>query len=393
MEDIYVGGNKPRRDDDTNKNPHEPEDIYIIPRSTREDIYIGKNRPTHYSDPYEDSYGDDLQEENFGYSSEPEEPEEPEEKPKKKKKKKSKLFRAVRAVLLTVVVLIGIGSGLVYHTFSSVNYTETGHSDNVFLDSNELMQSPFVKNILLIGVDRRNADESSRSDTMLMVSINTTTRKIKLTSFMRDSYVYIPEKKKSAKLNAACSWGGAQMVMDTIEYNFNVKIDHYMLVDFTMFEDIIDGLGGVTVEITEKEAKYMRDAVHLENIKAGEAVHLNGKEALWYCRIRKLDSDFMRTERQRKVMTSLISRCKSTNPVTLYGILGDVVSQIETDMSPATLTGLAVNGLLRYLRYDIEQGSVPAEGTWKSKSVSGQSVLSLDLGANIEYIKEFIYEE
>ena len=289
-------------------------------------------------------------------------------------------------------MLFGIVTGLIYHTFSSVNYTETGHKENVFLDSSELMQSASVKNILLIGVDRRNADDSSRSDTMLMVFVNTATRKIKLTSFMRDSYVYVPEKKRNAKLNSACSWGGAQMVMDTIEYNFNIKIDHYMLVDFTMFENIIDGLGGIEVDITEKEAKYMRDAVHLKNIKSGENIHLNGKEALWYCRIRKLDSDFMRTERQRKVMTALINNCKHTSPFKLYEILGDVVSSIETDMSPAALTSLAMNGLLRYLRYDIEQGSVPAEGTWKDKTVSGQAVLSLDIGVNIEYLEKFIYE-
>jgi len=390
LEDIYVGGNKPRRDRDGSSRTTASGDIYVTPRNSQEDIYVSRNRQI-------DNYGDyDLDEFNSGeYGNEPVyEPEpKPEEPPKKKKKHKSKLLRAIKAIVLIVVLLAGMGTALVYHTFSSVNYTETGHSDNVFLDSDTLIQSTSVKNILLIGVDRRNPDDTSRSDTMLMVSINTATKKIKLTSFMRDSYVYIPEKKKSAKLNAACTWGGAQMVMDTIEYNFNVKIDHYMLVDFTMFESIIDGLGGVTVEITEKEAKYMRDAVHLENIRAGEAIHLNGKEALWYCRIRKLDSDFMRTERQRKVMTAIIDNCKHTSPVKLYEILGDVVSRVETDMSPASLTGLAINGLLRYLHYDIEQGSVPAEGTWKSKSVSGQSVLNIDLGANIAYLKEFIYEE
>lgn len=395
MEDIYVGGNKPRRDKETKSSSQVPEDIYITPRTTPEDIYIGKRRatPVEFEEiETESSYSyEEADDTDYGY--EPEEAEEPAIKPKKKKKKHGKLYKKLRAFILVIIILLGTVTGLIYHTFSSVNYTETGHSKNVFLDSSELMQSMSVKNILLIGVDRRNPDDTSRSDTMLMVSVNTATRKIKLTSFMRDSYVYVPEKKRSAKLNAACSWGGAQMVMDTIEYNFNIKIDHYMLVDFTMFESIIDGLGGVNVDITEKEAKYMRDAVHLKNIKSGEDIHLNGKEALWYCRIRKLDSDFMRTERQRKVMTALIGNCKRTNPLKLYQILGDVVSQIETDMSPATLTFLAMNGLLRYLHYDIEQGSVPAEGTWKSKKINGQSVLSVDLGANIEYLEEFIYEK
>ncbi|HBL41647.1 MAG TPA: hypothetical protein DDY98_08910 [Ruminococcaceae bacterium] len=294
--------------------------------------------------------------------------------------------------MIPVLLFAGV-VGMVYNMFSSVDYNETGHKDNVFLDSNQLVQNRAVKNILLLGVDRRNADDSSRSDTMLMVSIDTVHKKIKLTSFLRDSYVYIPEKKKSNRLNAACTYGGAQMVMDTIEYNFNVRIDHYMLVDFSMFEDIINGLDGVSVDITEKEAKYMRNVVHLKNIQAGENIPLNGKEALWYCRIRKLDSDFMRTERQRKVMTALIQKAKKTNVFSLYGMGKDVVSQIETDMSPSDLTALTVSGVLRYLSYDVEQCSIPTEGTWQSKRINGNSVLSLDLEANSKYLKEFIYEE
>ncbi len=371
MEDIYIGGKKPIDDNST------AQDIYITPRRRQQPVYEPPQEPLYPEEPEEPEY----------------EPDEPEEKKPKKKKKKPKLFRRIKAIILVAVVLLGVLVGMVYHTFSSINYSETGHGENVFLDEDKLMQSVNVKNILLIGVDRRNADEASRSDTMLMVSLNTKTKKIKLTSFMRDTYVYIPERQKNAKLNAACTWGGAQMVMDTIEYNFNVRIDHYMLVDFTMFEDIINGLGGIDVEITEKEAKYMRDKVHLKNIRSGEDVHLNGKEALWYCRIRALDSDFMRTKRQRKVMTALIEKVKHTNPIELYELMGEIVSLIETDMSPATLTGLAVNGLFRYLRYDIEQGSVPAEGTWQSKRVSGQSVLKVDLGANQDYLEELIYEE
>lgn len=367
MEDIYIGGKKPMDDNST------AEDIYITPRRRQQPAYEPPKEP-------------------FYPEEEPEnEPEEP-KKEKPKKKKKSKFFRRIKAVVLIAVVLVGLFTGMVYHTFSSVNYNETGHGENVFLDEDKLMQSTSVKNILLIGVDRRNPDESSRSDTMLLVSLNTKTGKIKLTSFMRDTYVYIPERQKNAKLNAACTWGGAQMVMDTIEYNFNIKVDHYMLVDFTMFEDIINGLDGVDVEVTEKEARYMRDKVHLKNVQSGESVHLNGKEALWYCRIRALDSDFMRTKRQRKVMTALIEKAKKTNPFELYELTGEIVGLIETDMSPTTLTGLAMNGLFRYLHYDIEQGSVPAEGTWQSKKISGQSVLSVDLGENREYLEKFIYE-
>ena len=391
MEDIYIGGKKPRRDNNKKQKQSQTDDIYVTPRNSSRDIYISnsrKSRPQLNREDYGIEPGGAFDFDDDDYSPEP-----PPEKNNKKPKKKRGFFRRIKALVLVAAIIFGIGTGLIYFTFSSVNYTETGHSKNVFLDSSSLMQSPMVQNILLIGVDRRNPDDSSRSDTMLLVSVNSATRKIKLTSFMRDSYVYIPEMKTNAKLNAACAWGGAQTVMDTIEYNFNIKIDHYMMVDFTMFEDIIDGLGGVNVAVTEKEAVYMRDIVHLHRVVSGESVHLNGNEALWYCRIRKLDSDFMRTGRQRKVMTALINKCKRTNPVELYKLMGDIVSRVETDMSPLSLTWLAVNGLIRYLHYDIEQGSVPADGTWKSKSIDGQSVLSLDLNKNVKYLEEFIYEK
>lgn len=332
---------------------------------------------------------DDYYDYDYGNDNQPPDDESPKKKPKKRK---SKIKRAIKAIFLILVLLAGMGTSLVYYTFSKVNYDKSGHGNNVYLDRNNLMQSDKVKNILLIGVDRRNEDETSRSDTMLLLSINTETKKILLTSFMRDSYVHIPGHK-DAKLNAACTWGGAQLVMDTIEYNFNIKIDSYMLIDFAIFENVVDGLDGIEVEVTEKEAKYMRDAVHLSDIEAGTHVELDGKEALWYCRIRKLDSDFMRTKRQRKVMTAIIDKCAKTNPLKMYDIISSVIDEVETDMSPAALTGVAINGLLRYLHYDIEQGSVPQKDTWENAKINGQSVLRIDIGENIDYLKEFIYEQ
>lgn len=369
MEDIYVGGTKTPR----NTSAENRGDIYVTRQNFRKNPDIPQPSPDDY---YNNYSGGNLP---------------PEEPPKKPKKRKNKVLRAIRAILLILVLLAGMGTALIYHTFSKVNYDESTHGNNVYLDRSKLMQSDDVKNILLIGVDRRSEDEASRSDTMLLLSINTRTKKILLTSFMRDSYVHIPGKK-DAKLNAACTWGGAQLVMDTIEYNFNIKIDNYMLIDFSIFENVIDGLGGIEVEITEKEAKYMRDTVHLSGIEAGKSVELDGEEALWYCRIRKLDSDFMRTERQRKVMTAIIDKCAKTNPFKLYEILSSVIDDVETDMSPLTLTGIAINGLFRYLHYDVDQGSVPVKGSWENAKINGQAVLSIDLSKNMEYLQEFIYE-
>lgn len=308
---------------------------------------------------------------------------------KKRRRKKHVVLKIFLALIALILVAAIAGGTYLYRLMGSFNYNEAGHKNNVYVDESNLFSSKDVTNILFLGVDRRNADESSRSDTMMMVSIDRANKKLKLTSFLRDSWVYIPDNGY-AKLNASCSWGGAQLVMDTLEYNFNAKIDHYVLVDFDMFKNIVNKLGGITVEVTEKEAKYMRNDVHLD-IQAGEAVQLDGNEALWYCRIRYLDSDFMRTQRQRKVISAIIDKAKSTPIPTLIEMVQEILPDVETDMKQSDLMKLASGAALSYMRYDVEQMRIPADGTWKSKTIKGQDVLSLDIEKNQQLLYDFLY--
>lgn len=307
----------------------------------------------------------------------------------KRRRKKHVVLKIFLTLIALILVAAIAGGTYLYRLMGSFNYNEAGHKNNVYVDESNLFSSKDVTNILFLGVDRRNADESSRSDTMMMVSIDRANKKLKLTSFLRDSWVYIPDNGY-AKLNASCSWGGAQLVMDTLEYNFNVKIDHYVLVDFDMFKNIVNKLGGITVEVTEKEAKYMRNDVHLD-IQAGEAVRLDGNEALWYCRIRYLDSDFMRTQRQRKVISAIIDKAKSTPIPTLIEMVQEILPDVETDMKQSDLMKLASGAALSYMRYDVEQMRIPADGTWKSKTIKGQDVLSLDIEKNQQLLYDFLY--
>ncbi len=297
-----------------------------------------------------------------------------------------KIFLALIALLLIAAIA---GGSYLYNLMGSFNYNESGHKTNVYVDEDKLFSSKEVTNILFLGVDRRNADEQSRSDTMMLLSIDRANKKLKLTSFLRDSWVYIPDNGY-AKLNASCTWGGAQLVMDTLEYNFNVQIDHYVLVDFEMFQNIVNKLGGISVEVTEKEAKYMRDDVHLD-IQAGENVQLDGNEALWYCRIRYLDSDFMRTQRQRKVISAIIDKAKSTPLPTLIEIAQEILADVETDIPQNEMMRLAAGAGLSYIRYDVEQMRIPADDTWTNKSIRGQDVISLDIEENQQLLHDFIY--
>ena len=310
--------------------------------------------------------------------------------PKKKAKKGFLPIKIAISLLLAAVIIFSACFGYVYNLMRTTDYNESGHKENVYVDSKVLAQDENVLNILFIGVDARVEDTASRSDSMILFSLDKNNKKIKLTSFMRDTWVDIPDKGY-AKLNAACTYGGAQLVMDTLECNFNVKINNYVLVDFDAFMTIIDKLGGINVEITEKEAKNMRDDYFLKT-QAGESVHLDGNEALWYCRIRYLDSDFMRTFRQRKVVTAIIDKAANTGIIELKNILEDVLPVVETDLNPLDLTKLALGAALIYRNYNVEQARIPADGTWQNATKKGQAVLETDIGANSKYIEDFLYK-
>lgn len=344
-----------------------------------DDIYISKKRRRS------DDFIVEIPEEEFLL---PEPPEDYEPPKKKRKRKKHRFLRFIATALALVFLLT---SGFIFMFASASGYTRNDLDRNEYISSLQLKSSPFVTNILLLGVDG-SADSSSRSDTMILVSVDYKHAKIKLTSFLRDSWVEIPSKGKKAKLNAACSYGGPQLVADTIEYNFGVDIDHFVMVDFEMFTNIIDSLGGVNVEVTKKEADFINRTTR-QNVDYGDSVHLNGEEALVYCRIRKLDSDYMRTYRQRKVITALINQAKTAGISKLLETMREVFPLIQTDMSPAEITGLAYKAGVGMLAFDIEQNRVPIDEHMTPKTINGQWVESLDIEATKDYLIEYIYTD
>lgn len=306
------------------------------------------------------------------------------EKPPKSRKKGGCLGVCIIALLLAVVIGFTGCFGYVYSLMGKTNYSES--AANKYVSSAELKRDSKIKNILLIGLDNSDGG-TSRSDTMMLLSIDTANKKLKLTSFLRDMWVDIPDHK-SAKLNASYSYGGAQLTMDTIEYNFGVDIDHYLSVDFDMFKSIIDALGGITVEVTEKEAEFINRTTS-STVNAGQCL-LDGKKALIYARIRKLDSDFYRTQRQRKVITAIVEKATKTNPVTLLKIVSEIMPMLTTDIPAADMTVLAFSSL-GYIKYDIEQLQVPADDAYKSKYIKRQSALVPDIEKNKKNIYNFIY--
>lgn len=310
---------------------------------------------------------------------------------KSKKKKKHILFKLIALLLL---VLVAAGAAGVYSVISlldGIEY-ETGEKHiNSYIQQSDLASSDDVKNILLIGVDSRSEKADTRSDTMMLVSVNAVKKEIVLTSFMRDLYVEIPRNGHN-RLNSANVFGGPELLTDTIEKNFKIDIDSYMLVTFDVFRKLVDGVGGVYVDISEDEARYMHGSyVNLPNIKSGENIHLNGKEALWYCRIRKLDSDFHRTDRQREVVKSIIAQVVKTSPAKLYGTAREMMSLIKTDLTKDEILSLASFAPALYTGYEIKSVTIPADDTWRYASRRGMSVIVADENKNAEYLKAEIY--
>ena len=247
-----------------------------------------------------------------------------------------------------------------------------------------------VVNILLIGQDTRNSSRA-RSDSMILCTFDTIANKLTLTSFMRDLYVQIPGYSDN-RINAAYSIGGMELLNDTLYENFGVYVDGNVEVDFSQFADIIDLLGGVTLELTQSEASYINKYSGSSGVSAGVQV-LNGAQALSHARNRySTDGDFSRTSRQRALVTALIEEYKSKSLTTLLGLLDDILPMVTTDMTKSDITGY-VKDLLPLLA-DVEMATqtIPVEGGYQGASIRGMSVLVPDLEVNRQALMDTLVE-
>ncbi len=322
--------------------------------------------------------------------------------PEKDTKKKSHPVRnAIIVVLCLVIVTVSCFGFYGYNTVSKILSsfdTEIQLEENAFVSSKELYSDPDQTNILFVGVDAREGDTASRSDTMMLVTIDQKNGQIKLTSFLRDSYVSIAGRQYKNKLNTAYFRGGIQTLVDTLEMNFGVEIPYYALVDFDIFETIVDAIGGIYVDVTEKESNYTYNSGQVNvtvRIPAGEDVYLNGEAALWYSKIRKLDSDFMRTKRQKKVITAIVEQARTKSIPELIDLAETVAPLVKTNLDPETMMTLGIDVVLKQIyNYPIIQHQIPAEKTWSSKTITGVgSSLVMDMDKNRELFHSFLAEK
>ncbi|MCI6227317.1 MAG: LCP family protein [Clostridiales bacterium] len=244
-----------------------------------------------------------------------------------------------------------------------------------------------IVNILLIGQDRREGEETARSDSMILCTYHRKTGNVTMTSFLRDLYVPIPGHH-SNRINAAYSEGGAALLDDTLRENFSLHIDGNIEVDFSQFAQIIDLLGGVELELREDEAAEINKETG-SDLAAGTQV-LNGAQALTYARIRKLDADgdFSRTSRQRKVMSALLSRYRDMQWKDLLPLMDQLLPLISTDMNYGKLVLLAMEILPKLSSAQVTNQRIPADGTFSDEKINGMAVLSADLEANRQILRD-----
>lgn len=262
--------------------------------------------------------------------------------------------------------------------------------DGVFSSGND--------NILLMGAD--NEEGRGRTDTIIVASLGG--GKIKLTSIMRDTYVNL-EGYGQNKINAAYRLGGEKLAMDTVNRAFGLNITRYAVIDFEGFSDLIDSVGGVAVRVSKAEMKEINkgldttwkrlgDGRPIEYLKTyGEKVLLSGPQALAYSRIRKIDSDYVRTSRQRAVLEALLSKLRSNrNPVVLAKLMQTALSNIKTNINVFEIGAISVRLLSGSQK--VEQMRLPADGAFSSGTVDGAWVIKPDLPKNRKLLQAFLNE-
>lgn len=253
-----------------------------------------------------------------------------------------------------------------------------------------------IFNVVLVGVDTRSYNLNSRSDSIILASYNKTQHSLKLVSFMRDSWVHLPERGWG-RINTATVYGGTGLLINTINENFDLDVQNYVQIKFDDFRYIIDAIGGIDVELSKDEINYINRKLHSDDgdwdndIKADPGiVHLNGAQALWHCRNRSVgNSDYERTERQREVIEIIMNKLLDLNLGQATRLVFDLRNHVNTNVPLETIFELGKDALLTG-EISTESARVPFDGEFWSANKNGASVLELDIEGNTEKLHEFL---
>ncbi len=286
----------------------------------------------------------------------------------------------------------------------AVRILEEELKDNATEDYGLDFDDKNVFNFLLVGSDTRGSDRG-RSDTMIILSINKETKKITMTSLMRDTYLTVPGLSKGNRINAAYSTGGIKRLFATIKLNYKIDLQKYVAIDFFGFIDVVDILGGVTVNVTKGEKEdmlnHMKEICRIKGVSYSKYsdfgtgnVHLNGLQALCYARVRHTgNGEYQRTERQREILTILFNKIKKKGlSATEIAALADkLLPYVTTNFSQGDILALLSSAPSYLSDYELVSFRIPYKGTYRNMGVRGMSVIGINFEKNIKKWHDVVY--
>ncbi len=318
---------------------------------------------------------------------------------KRERRKAGNNWWVIRFLFIaTIIILVVL---LMWEALISSVYGKMSYEPAVALSDSD-MSGEGVTNILLIGSDSRTTEDEGRSDAMILLSVSNKTRSIQMISLLRDMYVDIPGHDGN-RLNAAYAFGGSELLLQTVSQNLDIEVNRYVVVNFQAFANLVDAVGGVEIEVTNEEVAWINaylneynmlrdmpiDTDYLDVALSGNIV-LNGPQALAYSRNRYIGTDFGRTERQRKVLTAIIRKLPKAMLTNAEEISEGLFPNLTTNLTKDECKALSLDAA-KIVLFDLEQSSVPVEGSYKDANIRGMAVLEVDFEANKEYLKKKIY--
>lgn len=303
----------------------------------------------------------------------------------KDQKKKKKIIIGVIATILTIIIL-GVAGGYFYvnNLLNKFDKVEVNEDD---LSMNPELKEKYgdIKNIALFGIDSVDG-VTGRSDSIMILTLDSRHNKIKLTSVMRDSYVNIADRGMD-KINHAYAFGGPTLAMKTLNENFDLDIKDFMSVNFSSMPTIIDMVGGVDIDITAEEAPM------IPGLSGAGRYNLTGDEALAYARIRYAEGgDYKRTERQRTVIDAIFAKVSNTSISKYPDLISKFLPLVKTNMTSSELMGLS-STFASLISAKLEQDRFPRDGFSEGKSINGIYYLTFDKKETTDQMHNWIFED
>lgn len=323
------------------------------------------------------------------------------------KKKQFNFSKKQKITIFSLIsILILITSVVGFFVFRFYNHSYEGNTDpakvNTVDEDIKFKEVPGITNILLLSSDARPGEDVSRSDSIMILTIDNINKKLKVTSLMRDMLVKI-DGHGEEKLNHAFAYGGPTKTIETIQNNFGIKLNNYVIVDFNAFVKVIDAINGIEVTVKDYELdelnKYILDGGGSEKdlLPSPGTYNLNGYQALSYARIRKVgNGEYERTERQRAVLQIALEKIKDMSKVKIVSLLNELFPYVKTNISLGNAMdyGFTALNVGKKCNFEIEQFRVPLDSISKGGIINNKGwVFVIDKVETSKALQEFIFND